>query len=118
MNKKSISCFGKYDKPLTEYHSLNAAREGANYVNVQYSRNLVPYQCKKCNFWHLSPKDRQTPCRTCYCCTDSRGNYKALYDSKKDADRRAGILYKEQGVQLKVYSCLYNNGWHLTKNKT
>ena len=116
MNTKSTSCFSKRTgEPLTEYYSEDEAWEGANYANDQYGNNLVPYQCKDYNHWHLSPEDRQTPNRECYDCTDGGGNYKALYHSEEDAERRAEILYEEQGIRLKVYKCPHNDGWHLTK---
>ena len=42
------------------------------------------------------------------------GKPKASYQSKDDAERRADILRKEQGVSLKVYPCKHGSGWHLT----
>jgi hypothetical protein len=113
---KSNSCFSKRTgEPLTEYYSEGDAWEGAEYANNQYGNNLIPYQCKKCEFWHLSPKDRQTPSQKCFDCTDGSGKCKRLYYSEEDAERRADILYEEEGVNLEVYECPHNDGWHLTK---
>ena len=115
MSRKSDSCFSKRNgKPLTVYASKPEAQQSANYEN-QYGRNLVPYQCRKCGEWHLSPKDRQTPSTKCRHCTGLAGKYKDLYESEADAGKRAAILRKEEGISLTVYKCPYEDGWHLTK---
>lgn len=48
-------------------------------------------------------------------CTDGYGNMKELYDSEKEAERRVEMLLAERGLNLGVYPCPYNCGWHLTK---
>jgi hypothetical protein len=117
MSRKSASCkSARTGAPLTEYDSEYEAQEGANYANSVYGNNLIPYQCDKCGLWHLSPKNRQTPSTTCRSCIDSNGYPKDLYRMEGDAERRAEIIYKEQGIRLKIYKCPYNNGWHLTKS--
>jgi|SaaInl8_200m_RNA_FD_contig_31_1827350_length_952_multi_3_in_0_out_0_1 hypothetical protein len=116
MNGKSNSCMNKRTgEPLTEYYSEYEAQDGANYANATYGHNLVPYKCDKCGLWHLSPKNRQTPSTKCYACTDSRGYLKSLYQTREHAKTRAEILYKEKGIRLKIYRCVYSDGWHLTK---
>lgn len=116
MSLKSPTCVGKKSgKPLTEYASLAEAEDGAAHANKAYRQNLVPYQCDTCGLWHLSPKSRQTPSTTCRFCTGADGSPKEAYRSQRDAERRAGILRKEQGVSLKVYKCEYSDAWHLTR---
>ena len=111
---KSATCIGvKSGKPLTEYDSQQEALEGADHANSRYQRNLVPYHCSDCGKWHLSPMDRQTPSEKCALCTGRDGTSKDSYRSREDAQRRAGILRREQGVALSVYACEYGNGWHL-----
>ena len=118
MNNKSSTCFSKRDnKPLSEFDSQEDAQENANYANTKYDSNLAPYLCHKCNKWHLSPKDRMTPSEQCHTCTDSNGQGKALYRNRKEAEQRAKILKKEQGVNLYVYECPVQTGYHLTKNE-
>jgi len=118
MSRKSKMCMStRTGEPLTKYDSKNEARTGANYVNSTYGNNLVPYQCDKCNYWHLAPANRQTPSKKCQYCTDSNGRQKDLYETKKGAELRAEILYEEKGMRLTVYKCPTNKGWHLTKRK-
>ena len=117
MGRKSTTCIGKKSgEPLTEYDSLKEAREGANYANRKYQSNLVPYECRECGKWHLSPSDRQTPSEKCPFCKGTNGLPKDAYLNRKDAQRRADILYEEQGVSLQVYRCDHSNAWHLTRD--
>jgi hypothetical protein len=116
MSYKSDTCFSKHNNsPLTTYSSEDEAKNGADYSNLEYGNNLIPYECDNCNEWHLSPKNRSTQNTTCDICTDSNGNHKDSYLTKDDAQRRADILYEERDISLNVYKCEHNNGWHLTK---
>ena len=42
-------------------------------------------------------------------------NPKDSYRNQTEAQRRADILRKEQGAELRVYACEHKHGWHLTK---
>ena len=118
MSGKSTTCIGKVSgKPLTEYDSLEEAEDGAGYANDTYRSNLVPYACSVCGKWHLSPKDRVTPSEKCPFCKGANGEQKEAYRSRRDAERRADILRKEQGVSLKVYACEHSDAWHLTRER-
>jgi hypothetical protein len=118
MKIKSSSCFSKLNgTPLTAFEYEFEAEDGANHARFKHGNKLSPYKCKKCGWWHLSPKQRQTPSTQCNDCIDSNGDSKALYNSYESAEKRADILYKEQGVSLRAYECPHNNGWHLTKSR-
>jgi hypothetical protein len=99
-----------------EYDTKAEAKAAARHANQTYANNqLIPYKCKQCGFWHLSPAERQTSSKTCPICRGSDGKLKESYASEKDALRRAGHLRQEQGVKLRVYECEHGHGWHLTK---
>jgi hypothetical protein len=116
MARKSSTCTGKVSKAaLTEYDSEIEALEGARFALDRYGQENVPYRCNRCGLWHLSPKSRQTPSTTCGVCQGQDGRPKATYASERDAERRAEILFREQGVLLRAYPCDYG-GWHLTKS--
>ncbi len=113
---KSKTCIGKTSgKPLTEYSSQREAQEGADHARSKYGRKLNTYECDTCDQWHLAPESRQTPSRKCPLCTGADGKPKDSYRSRAEAQRRADILRKEQGAELRIYACEYNHGWHLTK---
>lgn len=117
MSVKSDSCVSNRNgEPLTEYRTEYEAQQGAYHVKNTYSKHLEPYKCSHCAFWHLSPKDRQTPSSKCPSCVGSDGQCKDLYETQKDAQKRASISHKEKGIRLTVYKCPYNSGWHLTKS--
>jgi len=116
---KSNSCFGKISgKPLTEYQTKNEAKKAVEYLKSRNVRDLIPYKCDRCGYWHLSPKNRQTPSKKCPFCTDTQGKAKDSYLSQKQATLRANILLRENGKNLSVYRCPHGNGWHLTKRKS
>jgi hypothetical protein len=116
MPYKSEICFKKDGEPLSTYLSEDDAINGADHVRINYGNHLLPYECSRCGYWHLSPKERHTPSKTCRYCQDSMGGSKELYETREDAERRAKIITKEQGIRLKVYPCDYQAGWHLTRN--
>ncbi|MDR3303269.1 MAG: hypothetical protein LBS86_02540 [Treponema sp.] len=116
MSDKSNTCFKKDGEPLSVYYSEDEAEQSSRYVQTHYDLDLVPYQCPRCGYWHLSPRDRQTPNRVCQYCLDSKGKPKQLYETEEAAEQRAAILEDEQGIVLKVYPCPHQHGWHLTKN--
>jgi hypothetical protein len=113
---KSEICFKKDGEPLSTYLSKHEAIEGADHVRMNYGNHLLPYECSRCGYWHLSPKERHTPSKICIYCLDSKGMSKELYETREDAERRAEIIANEQEIKLKVYKCPHQNGWHLTKN--
>ena len=55
-------------------------------------------------------QDRMDSCL----CTDSRHQFKDIYESEHAAENQAKYLNDMLGVTLLVYPCPYNGGWHLT----
>ncbi len=51
---------------------------------------------------------------TCFC-VDSRGDFKYLYTSKKEAQKQIEFLLKNRAVKLTLYPCPFHCGWHLTR---
>ena len=115
MKFKSETCFGRTGASLNAYDVEGEAAEHARYLKLERGRVMVPYQCERCGFWHLSPADRQTSSTVCTFCTDRSGNLKDLYLTRPDAARRAEINMREKGVSLSVYKCPHQKGWHLTR---
>ncbi|MDA0712271.1 MAG: hypothetical protein O3B73_18895 [bacterium] len=116
MSLKSPTCSGSQSgKPLSEYDSEEEAREAADYARKTYGRTLDPYLCDRCDRWHLGLENRKTPSLPCPTCTGTDGRLKEAYQSREDAQKRADILGREQGVALSVYPCDHGNGWHLTR---
>ena len=114
-----IMCISnKTGKPLKSYATESDAIYHAQKSSEQYGKNLTHYRCNKCNQYHLTPKERDTPSSDCDVCSWSNSSKpKKLYPNEESARLRASIIYEEDGVRLKVYPCRYNAGYHLTKNQ-
>jgi hypothetical protein len=107
---KSETCFSQSSgKPLSEYDSDWEAQLGADYALENFGNKVIPYECDVCQKWHLQPESRYTPSKDCFVCS------KKLYETKDGADKRARLLFEEQGKVLNVYACPHSDGWHLTK---
>ena len=117
MNRKSMTCLGNTSgKPLTEFDSEIEARDGADFAQAEHGHALKPYRCRKCNKWHISPKNRPTPSEKCQFCRGSDGQEKDSYSTEEDAIRRTEIIRaQKKGPSLRAYRCPLGNGWHLTK---
>lgn len=101
---------------MNAYDLESEAAEHARYLKVERGSEMVPYECGRCGFWHLSPAERQTSSTVCGFCRDRSGNSKDLYATKADAERRAEINRLEKSVNLNVYKCPHQKGWHLTRS--
>lgn len=111
-----MACISKNTgKPLSAYETEKEAKESAKYSKKEFKLNLYPYKCEKCGKWHLAPKDSKIKVKQNACsCTDTNGNPKALYGSKKDAEKQRVNSEKEQKVKLYIYKCPDKKGYHLT----
>ena len=98
---------------LKAYKTETEANEAIDYVKKRYGTEQVKYKCTKCGYWHLSPKDRQTPNHKSNC-LDSSGKTKQAYPTKEAAETRAKIIFKEKGTKLYVYKCDKCGEYHLT----
>lgn len=48
-------------------------------------------------------------------CVDSRGDFKYLYEHKKDAEKQILFSRQSKGIKLTLYPCPFHCGWHLAK---
>ena len=109
---RSATCKGPNGQFLEEYHSQSAADLAADELQKRYGKELSPYQCRGCGYWHLTTV---TTRKQCYLCMDSSLFHKDIYPSKEDAMNTGTWLKKEKKVQLYPYRCPHGSGWHLTK---
>jgi hypothetical protein len=115
MTNNNNCCIDRKGKRLSTYYSESEALDSAKYEKNEHGLDFVPYRCKKCEYWHLSPRERQTPSKECEFCTDSGGKRKQLYENREAAVKRAEIIKRESKISLTVYKCPYRSGWHLKK---
>jgi Icc-related predicted phosphoesterase len=51
---------------------------------------------------------------TCFC-VDSKGDFKYLYFTKKEAEVQIKHSFETRRIKLKLYPCPFHCGWHLSK---
>lgn len=102
-------------KPLSAYETEKEAKESAKYSKKEFKLDLYPYLCENCGKYHLAPKASKISVKQNACsCTDSNGKPKALYATKKDAEKQLANSEKEQKVKLYIFKCPEGKGFHLT----
>lgn len=102
-------------KVLSAYESEKEAKESAKYSKKEFKLDLYPYKCESCGKWHLAPKASKIDVKQNACsCTDTNGKPKALYGSKKDAEKQRVKSEAEQKVKLYIFKCPETKGYHLT----
>lgn len=102
-------------KPLSAYETEKEAKESAKYSKKEFKLDLYPYKCENCGKYHLAPKESKIKVEQNACsCRDTNGKPKALYATKKDAEKQQANSEKEQKVKLYIYKCPDKKGFHLT----
>ena len=48
-------------------------------------------------------------------CTDKNYQFKDIYPNEHEAEQQAKYLNDILGINISVYPCPYNTGWHLTQ---
>ena len=48
-------------------------------------------------------------------CRDSRGEFKDIYNTEKEATQQVEYSFKTKRIKLTTYFCPYHQGWHLKK---
>ena len=48
-------------------------------------------------------------------CMESRGDFKYIYETKKEAEKQVEYSWRSKRVKLLLYPCPYHCGWHLSK---
>ena len=117
ISHKSETCLSSTGNPLSVYSTISEAQESANYQYSQSGKELSPYKCQKCGKFHLKPTEFYCKKINGGCdCTDHNGKQKALYETRKDAEKMVNIR-ANSGVKLYVYQCPKGTGFHLTSSK-
>jgi len=91
-------------------------REILNYYGIESIQELESHveKIKEILLKHEMNRSDIEPVESCFC-MDSSKEFKYLYSSKKDAQRQILYSHKQKGIKLKLYSCPYHCGWHLSK---
>jgi hypothetical protein len=117
MDKNLGNCINpKTHRPREGFTDLSSAQSHSDYISEMYGNKMIPIKCDKCSEWHVVSKKHHTPSTTCDDCVDRKGNKKESYRTEAEAEKRAKIIQQQRNVDLDVYPCPYQNGWHLRSN--
>lgn len=77
---------------------------------------MRPYQCGRCDWWHLAPRQQAVHAALCQCIS-TNGSRKRMYANRGEAERTVQML-SPGGLAttfLAVYRCPEDpRGWHIT----
>jgi len=92
------------NKEILDYYNINHIKELESHI--EYIENILKKKIK--NY-----EDELKEIDTCFC-TDSRGDFKYLYSTKKEAETQHNLSWQTKRIKLRLYSCPFNCGWHLS----
>jgi len=114
MSRWSESCVDRGGGRLREFDRRADAIRAAKFDPLSVSA-VEPYECPKCDHWHLRPVEATGPIPTdgtCLQCSGRDGRPKIAHPTYESALEQA---LSTTGAQLTVYQCPHGRGWHLTR---
>ena len=93
------------NEEILDYYNVQTPQELKQHI--EYIKNILKNKIK--NY-----KEVLEDIDTCFC-RDSHGEFKYLYSTKKEAEQQVKYSSKSKQIKLKLYSCPYHCGWHLSK---
>jgi len=93
------------NKEILNYYNVNSLKELD--THIEHIKNILKKQTE--NY-----EEKLEELDACFC-LDSRGDFKYLYESKKEAKAQMEFSLKTKRVKLTLYACPFHAGWHLAK---
>jgi len=93
------------NEEILDYYNVSSLKELEGHI--EYVKEVLKKQIE--NY-----KEELEELNTCFC-VDSRGEFKYLYESKKEAEQQLLFSFKTKRVKLSLYACPFHCGWHLSK---
>ena len=92
------------NQQILDYYNVKNIKELE--AHVEHIKNILKNQIK--NY-----KEELEQLNGCFC-LDSRGDFKYLYSTKKEAEQQAKYILRTKRIKLNIYACPYHCGWHLS----
>ena len=93
------------NKEILNYYNVNSLKELD--THIEHIKNILKKQTE--NY-----EEKLEELDACFC-LDSHGNFKYLYESKKEAENQVQFSLKTKHIKLMLYPCPFHAGWHLAK---
>ena len=111
--KQEKQAFSKIRKIYVDPNSFSN-EEVLNYFNLSSKKALIKFTSQLKIVEHADDEVVRQSNFLCTC-TNTDGMRKEFYKTKRDAERVCILRRKELRLNLVVYPCPTDNGWHLTK---
>ncbi len=93
------------NKEILDYYNVHSLKELDTHIEL--IKEILKKQTEDYEV-------KLTELDTCFC-LDSRGDFKYLYESKKEAQKQVEYSLQAKRIKLTLYACPFHCGWHLSK---
>jgi len=93
------------NEEILDYYNVSSLKELE--VHIKHIKEILKREIEN---YH----EEREALTTCFC-VDSRGEFKYLYERKKEAEKQLQFSLKTKRVKLALYACPFHCGWHLAK---
>ena len=93
------------NEEILDYYNVNSLKELDEHI--QHIKAILKKQIQN----HEEEREELDACF----CVDSRGDFKYLYEDKKEALKQIEYSIQTKGVKLTLYACPFHCGWHLSR---
>jgi len=93
------------NEEILDYYNVKNIKELE--AHIEHIKNILKKQIE--NY-----EEELKEIDACFC-MDSRGDFKYLYSTKKEAEKQLNFSWQTKRVKLTLYSCPFHCGWHLSR---
>jgi hypothetical protein len=93
------------NEEILDYYNVNSLKELD--THIEHVKEVLKKQTE-------DYEEKLEELDACFC-MDSRGDFKYLYESKKEAQQQVQFSLKTKRIKLTLYACPFHCGWHLSK---
>jgi len=93
------------NEEILDYYNVRSIKELE--AHIEHVKNILKKQIE--NY-----EEELKEIDACFC-LDSRGDFKYLYSTKKEAEKQVNFTWQTKRLKLTLYSCPFHCGWHLSR---
>ncbi len=93
------------NEEILDYYNVNSLKELNKHI--EHVKSILKKQIE-------NHEEKLEELDACFC-VDARGDFKYLYEHKKEAEQQVLFSLKTKRVKLTLYACPFHCGWHLSR---
>jgi len=93
------------NEEILDYYNVKSIKELE--AHIEHIKNILKKQIE--NY-----EEELEEIDACFC-LDSKGDFKYLYPTKKEAERQVNFSWQTKKIKLTLYTCPFHCGWHIKK---